>query len=82
MNELEELADVVEPHNSMNHDKATSESGSRTAELEEQLAELGIGENDPVAIDIHYCNPDAKIVLISRDRVALRADAWLMSRQR
>lgn len=82
MNELEELADFVEPHNSMNQNKATLESGSWTAELEEQVAVLGIGENDPVAIDIHYCNPDAKIVLISRDRVALRADAWLMSRQR
>jgi hypothetical protein len=21
-----------------------------------------LGENDPIAIDIHYCNPDAKVV--------------------
>lgn len=62
---------------------AASASGSwTTEEMVEQLAELVIGENDPVAIDIHYCNPDAKIVLISKDRVAVRVGAWHMSRQR
>jgi hypothetical protein len=40
------------------------------------------GENDTIAVDITYCNPDAKVVLISSDKVELRVDAWLMSRQR
>jgi len=39
MNELEEFTDVVEPHNNTNREKAKSESGSWTVELEEQLAE-------------------------------------------
>jgi hypothetical protein len=39
-------------------------------------------ENDTVAVDITYCNPDAKVVLISSDKVEMRVDAWLMSRQR
>jgi hypothetical protein len=40
------------------------------------------GENDTIAVDITYCNPDAKVVLISSDKVEMRVDAWLMSRQR
>ena len=40
------------------------------------------GENDTIAVDITYCNPNAKVVLISRDKVEMRVDAWLMSRQR
>jgi hypothetical protein len=40
------------------------------------------GENDTIAVDITYCNPDAKVVLISSDKVEMRVDAWLMCRQR
>jgi hypothetical protein len=40
------------------------------------------GQNDTIAVDITYCNPDAKVVLISSDKVEMRVDAWLMSRQR
>lgn len=40
------------------------------------------GQNETIAVDITYCNPDAKVVLISSDKVEMRVDAWLMSRQR
>lgn len=58
------------------------ELSSTIVDAGDELAELAIGVNEPVATDIHYCNPDAKIVLITKDRVALRVEAWHMSRQR
>jgi hypothetical protein len=40
------------------------------------------GEKQYLSVDDHYCNPNAKIVLISKEKMAFRIDAWLMSRQR
>jgi len=40
------------------------------------------GDREYISVDDHYSNPDAKIVLISREKMAFRIDAWLMSRQR
>jgi hypothetical protein len=40
------------------------------------------GEKEYLSVDEHYSNPDAKIVLISKEKMAFRIDAWLMSRQR
>jgi hypothetical protein len=50
--------------------------------FESQEEEWIPGENDTIAVDITYCNPDAKVVLISSDKVEMRVDAWLMSRRR
>jgi hypothetical protein len=50
--------------------------------FESQEEEWIPGQNDTIAVDITYCNPDAKVVLISSDKVEMRVDAWLMSRQR
>lgn len=40
------------------------------------------GDKEYTSVGEHYCNPDAKVVLISREKMAFRVDAWLMSRQR
>jgi hypothetical protein len=44
--------------------------------------DAGSGEKEYISVDHHYSNPDAKIVLISKEKMAFRIDAWLMSRQR
>jgi hypothetical protein len=51
------------------------------AHNKEQI-DADLGEKEQLSVDDHYCNPDAKIVLISKEKMAFRIDAWLMSRQR
>jgi hypothetical protein len=71
LNQLHPFQEVLKPINDMSVVK-------RYPKEEEWIP----GENDTVAVDITYCNPDAKVVLISSDKVEMRVDAWLMSRQR
>jgi hypothetical protein len=33
-------------------------------------------------VDSHYCNPDAQIILFSKDNVVFKAEAWYMAKQR
>ena len=49
---------------------------------EQEDHEWAPAEDEPVAVDITYCNPDAKVVLISSNKVEMKVDAWVMSRQR
>lgn len=48
----------------------------------EQAVYATDGEKEYYTVDDHYCNPDSKIVLISKEKMAFRADAWHMSRER
>jgi len=49
---------------------------------EQEDHEWAPAEDEPVAVDITYCNPDAMVVLISSNKVGMRVDAWVISRQR
>jgi hypothetical protein len=71
---------VIAPSMSTSETKYESEA-EWTSEHESE-AEWTPGEEEPIAVDITYCNPAAKVILISSDKVEMRVDAWHMSRHR
>ena len=49
----------------------------------EEVEMGGISSGDDVIIwDEHHCSPRAEVVLVSKDMVGFRVDAWFMKRKR
>lgn len=44
--------------------------------------EVAIPTKPVPTVDSHYCNPNAQIIIISKDNVAFKADAWYMAKKR
>ena len=40
------------------------------------------GDKEYFTVDDYYCNPDSTLVLISKEKMAFRIEAWPTSRQR
>jgi hypothetical protein len=49
---------------------------------EVEMKEISSTEDDVIIWDEHHCSPRAEVVLVSKDMVGFRVDAWFMKRKR
>jgi hypothetical protein len=49
---------------------------------EVEMGEISSTEDDVIIWDEHHSSPRAEVVLVSKDMVGFRVDAWFMKRKR